>query len=333
MQPLVSVTMSAYNIEPYLRECLDCVVNQTLKDIEIICVNDGSSDGTLAILQEYAAHDSRIIIVDKQINEGLAVARNQAIDLASGKYIGFVDGDDLLDRDLFRKAYECAELNQSDLLFWDYLTFLNDKDLHKKITAPSSMQAISPTNKIALLQRPAFFWTKLIRTDILKSLAISFPKGLSRQDIPVHWKLVTQLDKIAILPERLYFYRQQPSATTYQTDWRMADLAIVMDLVQLYLHESGLYDTYKDIFLQKQLELLSGFVNGVDEHLKPKAMQWVLDRLGDDHWYYIYDKKPLRWQARDFYLTINGSLSAKIRRSFWLSARSCFRAIKKHGFH
>jgi glycosyltransferase involved in cell wall biosynthesis len=327
MAPLVSVTLSAFNVESYLRECLDCIVNQTLREIEIICVDDGSTDKTHEILQEYAEKDSRIIVIHKPNNEGLAIARNEALALATGKYIGFVDGDDLLDRDLFRKAYECAEVNQSDLLLWDYVSFLNKNELAGKIKKPSTLLAIEAIDKVALLNRPAFAWTKLIRTEKAKALNVSFPQGLTYQDIPVHWKLVTQLGRIALLPERLSYYRQQPAATTHRTGWKRADLAVVMDLVREYLEEAGLYETYRDHFLRKQLESLCGVHDVVVPSLKPKAMQLILERLTDEHWRYILDGKPLRWQARDFYLAIHGSVIARMRRTIWLSARWCYRSL------
>lgn len=329
MKPFVSVTMSAFDVEPYLRQCLDCVVAQTLENIEVICVNDGSSDGTMGILEEYAACDSRFRIVNQEQNQGLAVARNLALELARGKYVAFVDSDDLFDHDLFRKAYELAEKNESDLVFWDYVVFHQVEELPAKIGEPSALGDFSPGDKLVLLERPAFSATKMIRTDTARSLGVCFPKGLTRQDIPVHWQLVTSLEKIALLPERLYYYRQQPSATTHKTDWRLADLVTVMDLVKDYLDGSGLYETYRDIFLQKQLELMSGFEDKIDPLLKPKAMELIRTRLGNEQWDYILNGKPLRWQARDFYMTIHGSTIARARRTAWLLARSCYRSIKR----
>ncbi len=327
-QPLISITMSAFNIEKYLRACLDCIVNQTLRDVEIICVNDGSKDRTPAILNEYAANDSRIKVIDKSVNEGLAVARNEALALASGKYVGFVDGDDLLDRDLFRKAYECAEKAESDLLFWDYVTFWNVDEIDGKAQQPSLLRGVDPSNKIELLNRPAFAWTKLIRTEKAKELGVSFPVGLTYQDIPVHWKLVTQLDRITLLPERLSYYRQQPEATTHKTGWKRADLAVVMDMVGQYLHESGLYGTYRDLFLRQQLEMLCGIYDVVDPSLKTKASSLIDDRIGKDQMQYILSGKPLRWQARDFYLARQGSYFAGLRRSLWLISRCLYRSLK-----
>ncbi|MCL1897059.1 MAG: glycosyltransferase, partial [Clostridiales bacterium] len=92
MQPLVSVVVPVYNVEKYLRQCLDSVVNQTLRDIEIICVNDGSTDDGGTILEEYGAKDSRVIVIHQE-NMGVESARAAAMDVAKGEFIGFVDPD------------------------------------------------------------------------------------------------------------------------------------------------------------------------------------------------------------------------------------------------
>ena len=99
--PKVSVIIPIYNTEKYLRKCLDSVCNQTLSDIEIICVNDCSTDNSLEILEEYASKDNRIKLIDFKENKGAAVARNAGIDEAKGEYIGFVDSDDFVDETMF----------------------------------------------------------------------------------------------------------------------------------------------------------------------------------------------------------------------------------------
>jgi glycosyltransferase involved in cell wall biosynthesis len=329
MPRLVSITISTYNIENYLRDSLDCVINQTLQDIEIICIDDGSTDRTPEILKEFAAKDSRIKAIYKTKNEGLAVSRNEALALATGKYIAFVDGDDLLDKDLFRKALECAEENNSDLVMWDYAVFSNPIELKKNIQNPSGLKQISAANKTALLQRPAFAWTKLIRTEKARELQLHFPKGLTRQDIPVHWKLITQLDNIYLIPERLSYYRQQPGATTNQKDKRLFDLATIMDIVKQQLVKDNLYSVYKDEFLRQQLGLLYGMVDHIDEKLKSKATLMLEERMGEEQWKYIIDKKPLRKQTRDFYLVLKGSKIARVRRFFWLQTRKFYRTVTR----
>jgi glycosyltransferase involved in cell wall biosynthesis len=305
------------------------VINQTLQDIEIICIDDGSTDRTPEILKEFAAKDSRIKAIYKTKNEGLAVSRNEALALATGKYIAFVDGDDLLDKDLFRKALECAEENNSDLVMWDYAVFSNPIELKKNIQNPSGLKQISAANKTALLQRPAFAWTKLIRTEKARELQLHFPKGLTRQDIPVHWKLITQLDNIYLIPERLSYYRQQPGATTNQKDKRLFDLATIMDIVKQQLVKDNLYSVYKDEFLRQQLGLLYGMVDHIDEKLKSKATLMLEERMGEEQWKYIIDKKPLRKQTRDFYLVLKGSKIARVRRFFWLQTRKFYRTVTR----
>jgi glycosyltransferase involved in cell wall biosynthesis len=327
MKPLVSITMSAYNVERYLRASLDCVVNQTLRDIEILCVNDGSTDGTIGILREYAARDSRLKIVEKDVNEGLAVARNEALALASGKYVGFFDGDDLCDRDLFRKAYQCAEENHSDLVFWDYVTFRDEREVPQRVRRPSALRSVATTDKAALLRRPAFAWTKLVRTEVARELGISFPKGLTRQDIPVHWQLVTQLDRIALLPERLSYYRQHSGATTHRKDRSLMDLIIVYDRVKTFLVESGLYRQYRDVFLHHQLRAFSGVYDNIEPARQSEVMAMIHARLGKDEWQYLEGATQLPRRVLDFYAGLRGSVPAKIRRALRLSARDLYRSL------
>lgn len=325
---LVSITMSVYNVEQYLHSSLDCIVNQTLKNIEVICIDDGSTDGSLAILNKYAQRDARIQVIAKPKNEGLAVARNEALALAKGKYITFVDGDDLFDITMLEKAYKLAESERADMVLWDYVSFYNNSDLIINKGKPSVWNNIFSPKKIHLLKHPAFMGIKLLNTEKVKKLKICFPVGLTRQDIPVHWHLITKLDKIEILPERLYFYRQQSQATTHRTDKRLFDLATVMDITKEYLIRNNLYEQYKDEFLRQQLGLLAGMYDKVDSSLKPKALKIIIERLKNDQWDYILKKKPLRWQTRDFYLAINGDVVAKIKRALWLSIRYIYRSLK-----
>lgn len=118
--PKVSIIIPVYNVEKYLRQCLDSVVNQTLTDIEIICVNDCSPDNSLSILKEYAENDNRIKIIDLKENVGLGQARNIAMQQATGEYIMFVDSDDWLELVACKKAYDRINTNESDVCFFTY---------------------------------------------------------------------------------------------------------------------------------------------------------------------------------------------------------------------
>ena len=118
--PKVSVIIPVYNTERYLRRCLDSVCNQTLSDIEIICINDCSTDNSLDILKEYADKDKRIKIINFKENKGAAVARNTGIDIVNGEYIGFIDSDDFVDSDFYEKLYNTASENNSDIAKGEY---------------------------------------------------------------------------------------------------------------------------------------------------------------------------------------------------------------------
>ena len=121
----VSIVIPVYNVQKYLHECLDSLINQTLKDIEIICINDGSTDNSLNILKEYALKDSRIKVIDKE-NEGQGIARNLGIELAQGEFIGFVDPDDWLEPEMLEMMYNQAKVLFSQVVICDYKKYFED---------------------------------------------------------------------------------------------------------------------------------------------------------------------------------------------------------------
>ena len=116
---IISLIIPVYNVENYLRQCLDSIINQTLKEIEIICINDGSTDSSKQILEEYALKDERIKIINQK-NKGAGAARNSGIDAATGEYIGFVDSDDWVNLDAFEKLYNKITRENVDIVFSRY---------------------------------------------------------------------------------------------------------------------------------------------------------------------------------------------------------------------
>ena len=114
MIPKVSIIIPVYNVDRYLKECLDSLISQTLVDIEIICINDSSTDNSLSILNEYAQKDNRVKVCNNSENQGLSCTRNVGLGVAIGEYIGFVDSDDYVDKDFFEKLYISASSNDAD---------------------------------------------------------------------------------------------------------------------------------------------------------------------------------------------------------------------------
>lgn len=169
--PKISVIIPVYNTENYLRRCLDSVCNQTLPDIEIICINDCSTDSSLELLREYASKDSRIKIIDFKENKGAAVARNTGIDEAQGEYIGFVDSDDFIDLDFYEKLYKKAAEANADIAKGNYAV--------NGIIVDSHINSIIEKDKNALCFS---FCSAIFRTKLLKEYNIRFPMLIDMED-------------------------------------------------------------------------------------------------------------------------------------------------------
>lgn len=204
--PKVSIIVPVYNVEKYLEKCLDSLINQTLKDIEIICVNDGSKDNSLNILEEYSKNDNRIIIIN-QYNAGVSVARNSGIDIAKGEYIGFVDSDDWVDLDFYEKLYNSAIKNDADIAVAGIIrtkknkkTFIleyNDKEVTNNIY-----------RKIELCDIPecCFVVNKIYKLDKLKNLNIKFETNRIYEDMVWTPQILYGMDKIVTVSDTYYYY-------------------------------------------------------------------------------------------------------------------------------
>lgn len=190
MKPKVSIIVPIYNMEKYIQRCLDSIIEQTLKHIEIIAINDGSTDGTASILEAYKKKDSRITVVHQQ-NEGVASARNEGIRLANGKYIGFVDPDDWVSRDMYETLFEEAEQESADIVMCTYIREYGTHSLKKNFNQPLKVcyrnedvqmqvmrRLVGPIDdELAspeLLDAWGTVWSKLYRANILKSNDIFF---------------------------------------------------------------------------------------------------------------------------------------------------------------
>lgn len=145
LNPKVSVIIPVYNTEKYLRECLDSVVNQTLKDIEIICIDDGSTDNSLKILKEYASKDDRFVILEQK-NQGPAIAREYGVNNATGEYVGFVDADDFIDKNYYKLLYQSAKKQDSYIAMTDNILLYDNKVIRKKKCGVSSNARVIKAN-------------------------------------------------------------------------------------------------------------------------------------------------------------------------------------------
>lgn len=208
--PKVSVIIPVYNVEKYLEQCLDSVVNQTLKDIEIICVNDGSTDSSLEILQGYARKDARIIVVSKP-NSGYGATMNIGISNASGEYIGIVESDDFIEPDMYEKLYTEAKNDDLDLVRCQYFQYNSKKN--EDIVCDNSWvpqnQIYAPLDlQTPFYQAPAI-WSNLFKRSMIENNKIKFLEtpGASYQDTSFAFKLYACAKRFKMISNPLLHYR------------------------------------------------------------------------------------------------------------------------------
>lgn len=248
MQIKVSVIIPVYNTYDYLVKCIDSVLAQTLKEIEIIVVNDGSTDNSLKILNQYVATNS-IILIDKN-NEGQGVARNRALDICRGKYISFVDSDDYIENDMLEKMYKKAENNKLDITICNYKVVdeksneINNNisyDNSEIINSNECMKRFLTNNTVE-----GFSWNKLFASELFKKNNIRYPTNMKYEDIPAVFNLIFISNRIGFVNEKFYYYVQRSQSTTNQLNLKNnEDFVMSMKMVHDILKNNMISDIFR----------------------------------------------------------------------------------------
>ena len=209
--PKISVLVPIYNVEQYLRECLYSLVSQTLTDIEIICINDGSTDSSLEIIEEYAQQDSRIKIIDKP-NSGYGASMNLGISAATGEYIGIVEPDDFVKHEMYSKLYEIAKKNDADVVKSDYYENHTKINIIKKaglISSKVADQVINIYSYPELVRIQPSLWTAIYKRAFLAKNNILFLEtpGASYQDTSFTFKAMAMAERVVLTPKAYVYYR------------------------------------------------------------------------------------------------------------------------------
>lgn len=221
IQPKVSIIIPIYNAENYLEKSIDSILNQTLKDIEIICINDCSTDNSLAILRKYAKIDNRIKIIEQKENKGAYVARNKGLELANGEYIGFVDADDYIEKETYEISYNTAKQKNSDIVVFGGKTFqVEETWADKELTTPNityednSIYALLKNNG-ARLQ----VWNKIYRKSMLNNNMIKFREGKIGLDTVFNFRVFPVAKRITFIPNKFYHWRKGVKTSISNTKW------------------------------------------------------------------------------------------------------------------
>lgn len=221
-EPCASVVVPCYNVQDYVRETLDSLIGQTLHNIEIICVNDGSTDGTLDILNEYASCDDRIKVIDKE-NGGYGSAMNAGMAAARGEYIGIVESDDFVKEDMFKTLYKAAKKNHLDFVKSDFIKFwtLEDGSIETQYEwlAPDSYyynKILNPRLDSTLFNVQMLNWTGIYKRDFIEKFNIRHDEspGASYQDNGFWFQVFCHGRRMMILDKAFYYYRQDNAASS-----------------------------------------------------------------------------------------------------------------------
>ena len=255
---MISIIVPVYNVAPYLPKCLDSLVNQTYRDLEIICVNDGSTDGSLAILKEYAKVDERIKIISRE-NRGISCSRNEALDIAQGEWTMFADSDDWIDSNTCESALNLALQHQADVVMWAYMREFrnqslpkyyipettiwegeNISQLHRRIVGPINEELSRPDTMDAW----GTIWGKLYRSSFIHHESpIRFVDTRiigSVEDVLFNIAYMGRISKAVYVPETWYHYRKGESYTSsHKADlpqkWELLYLEIEKELTKQQL--------------------------------------------------------------------------------------------------
>ena len=308
----VSIVVPIYNVERYLARCLDSCINQSFKDIEIICVNDGSTDKSPEILRAYANLDSRIKIITKE-NGGLSSARNVGVEAAQGEYILYVDSDDYISHLLLERVYENSQKNNSDVVVFDYCLCRSNVEERKLLTIePFADKYVNSTfnadsvDDVAYKYVPASAWIKFYKTDLLKKNSITFDEGLIFEDVSYWAKVFVAARRISYINEPLYsYFVGRDTQIMARNDEKLFDIINIYQIVEDTFKKAGYYEKFKHsidiLMIMDSLKKLS--------MIKPELKQdlfYAIKALNKDIDYEYYEKDEIfifeRLCARNFKL-------------------------------
>ena len=221
--PNVSIIIPVYNVEKYLSRCLDSIISQTYHDFEVICINDGSTDGSRQILEQYQKLDDRIIIYSNEKHTTAAESRNFGIDVANGKYIMFVDSDDYIATVMVEKMVGYIEQTDAEVVITDYFArnfrkdLSNDRYIYRYQIETDTVIKINKDDVRNYLFLVVPCWNKIYTLDFFKRKKLKFPLYPIYEDLVFWADVYLNAEKIYYVPEAYYFYRRKRKGSLMQT--------------------------------------------------------------------------------------------------------------------
>ena len=281
----MSVVVPVYNSESYLERCLDSLVGQSLEALEIVLVDDGSTDSSPAIMRRYAEQFGERIKVYTKENGGQATARNLGIKKCNGAYIGFVDSDDYVDSAMYETMYEQAVKNDSDFVECLYHCVEEGPKGMKNRRTRGHIRAYKD-KKDMLIDPQVSPWNKLYRKELLQQPGLCFPEGVIYEDTAFYIKTIPYINKSSFVDRRFVYYVLRANSTmTANKSRRVGDIFFVLDDILSFYKEQGLFEEYKtelEYFCVKILfcSSLSRIGRGTDKDIKNELLDMTFSWVG-----------------------------------------------------
>lgn len=343
----VSVIVPVYNVESYVEYCLDSLINQTLKDIEIVIVNDGSTDNSEKLVKKYCEKDNRIKYYYKE-NGGLSSARNYGLTKATGEYILFVDSDDFIDCDMLEKMYEKANSTKSEVVICP-VTYIYDTKVVKDKIKDESVFGYNIKKKPEMLKHiNCVAWNKLIKKDLFDKTKILFPEGIWFEDLPTMYPLMLEANKISLVNIPFYNYRcQRQGAITSLVDPRNAHMLIGCKKALDYYRKktknkeillqmekkciSYISSRYHIFIKSKNYKVSKEYINAVSKFFRDNIENWK-DKV-DDVWMQkrvrLFMKNPILFKIYLLFPTMFLKLISKMIKLLKKLKNKLVRKVKK----
>ena len=237
--PKVSVIVPIYNVEKYLEKCINSLLSQTLEDIQIILVNDGSKDNSGTIAKKYAERNKdKVIYVEKE-NGGLSDARNYGLKYATGDFVAFLDSDDYIEKNAYEEMYNKAIEENADYVECDFIwEYPNKAKIDKQYKYQNKKEMLSFVRVVA--------WNKLIKRSLIIEHNLEFPKGLRYEDVEFTYKLIPYINKFAYVDKPFIHYVQREGSIANVQNERTAEIFTVLDEVIEFYKKNNIYEEYKE---------------------------------------------------------------------------------------
>ena len=237
--PKVSVIVPIYNVEKYLEKCINSLLSQTLEDIQIILVNDGSKDNSGTIAKKYAERNKdKVIYVEKE-NGGLSDARNYGLKYAIGNFVAFLDSDDYIEKNAYEEMYNKAIEENADYVECDFIwEYPNKAKIDKQYKYQNKKEMLSFVRVVA--------WNKLIKRSLITEHNLEFPKGLRYEDVEFTYKLIPYINKFAYVDKPFIHYIQREGSIANVQNERTAEIFTVLDEVIEFYKKNNIYEEYKE---------------------------------------------------------------------------------------